>query len=410
MKKIFYSLLFLFFGYSTVLAQQQVTCGVFTFDVLITPVTCNGDCDGAIQISNISGGTPSYSYFWSTGSTVPSIFNLCADDYTVFISDAMGDTCSMTFTVTQPDSLLVFESVLDASCATCCDGDIVLISTGGSPPYTYVFTPSNPPGTFCPGNYSYCVTDANGCSTCDTVVVSFSNPITFVLTVTPVSCFGSSDGSICVDSLSGGTPPYVYSWNTTPTQAISCATNLSAGTYTVCVTDSNGTTVCNSATVTEPAPIQVTETITDASCATCCDGDIQLIVTGATPPYLVVFSSPSPYCPGNYNYCVLDYNNCSYCDSAEVSFTTSINEDNNSASFMLYPNPTTGSITIMPTTISNETFYISVFNLLGVELLTQSLTAGSSIDLSVYRNGIYLVRIVDKEGKEILVRKAILQR
>jgi len=77
---------------------------------------------------------------------------------------------------------------------------------------------------------------------------------------------------------------------------------------------------------------------------------------------------------------------------------------------MLYPNPTTGSITIMPTTISNETFYISVFNLLGVELLTQSLTAGSSIDLSVYRNGIYLVRIVDKEGKEILVRKAILQR
>jgi len=78
--------------------------------------------------------------------------------------------------------------------------------------------------------------------------------------------------------------------------------------------------VCNSATVTEPDSIQVTATVTDASCATCCDGDIQLIVTGGTPPYLVVFSSPSPYCPGNYNYCVLDYNNCSYCDSAEVSF------------------------------------------------------------------------------------------
>ena len=189
MKKIFYSLLFLFCAYLTLSAQQQVTCGVFTFDVLITPVTCNGDCDGAIQITNISGGTPSYTTFWSTGSTVPSIFNLCADDYTVFISDAMGDTCSMTFTVPQPDSLLVFESVTDASCAGCCDGNIVLTPTGGSPPYTYVFTPSNPPGTFCPGNYSYCVIDTNGCSTCDTAEVSFPTSINNNAEATTFSIF-----------------------------------------------------------------------------------------------------------------------------------------------------------------------------------------------------------------------------
>ncbi len=409
MKKIFYSLLFLFFGYSTVLAQQQVTCGVFTFDVLITPVTCNGNCDGAIQITNISGGTPSYTTFWSTGSTVPSIFNLCADDYTVFISDAMGDTCSMTFTVPQPAPILVSEIVTDASCATCCDGSIVLIPTGGTAPYTYVFTPSGSQG-FCPGNYSYCVFDANGCSTCGTVVVSFSNPITFILTVTPASCFGSSNGSICVDSLSGGTPPYVYSWNTTPSQNTSCAINLSAGTYIVCVTDSNGTTVCDSAIAPQPAPIQVSEIVTDASCASCCDGDIQLTVTGGTPPYLVVFSSPSPYCTGSYNYCVLDNNNCSFCDSATVSFTTFINEDNISGGFSIYPNPNNGNFNLSHN-LKSENYVLEIVDLMGKVVHQEKITTQKqTITNEQLSKGVYFIHLKSDTGKLVYTSKMSVVR
>lgn len=175
--KILHLLFVIFFANLTASAQQQVTCGIFTFDVIITPVTCNGDCDGAIQISNISGGTPPYTTFWSTGSTVPSIFNLCEGDYTIFISDNLGDTCSMTFTVSQPSPLQVTETVTNATCATCCDGAIVLTPIGGVAPYNYVFTPSNPPGNLCPDTYNWCVTNMIGCSTCDTVVVSFPTAI-----------------------------------------------------------------------------------------------------------------------------------------------------------------------------------------------------------------------------------------
>lgn len=251
-------------------AQQQVTCGVFTFDVLITPVLCNGNCDGAIQISNISGGTPSYSYLWSNGDTTQSISNLCADDYTVFISDAVNNTCTMTFTVTQPDSLLVFASVTDASCAGCCDGSIVLTPTGGTPPYNY------------------------------TLSDSLGFPIF---------------------------PPY---------------TNL---------------------------------------------------------------------CPSTYNWCVSDMNGCITCDTVVVSFATFINEHTNSTSFTVHPNPSTGKITITPSTSTNEIFYVTIYNLLGVELLTQSLTSNANtIDLTAYRKGIYLVRIVDKNGKQLFISRTVIQQ
>ena len=184
MKKIFYLLLFLFFGYSTVLAQQQVTCGVFTFDVLITPATCNGDCDGAIQITNISGGTPGYSYTWSpNGNTTPNPIGLCAGAYTVTITDAVNNTCTMTFTVPQPAPIQVFENITDASCSTCCDGGIVLTPTGGTAPYNYTLNDSlgnsifPPYSNLCPSTYNWCVTDANGCITCDTLVLSFPTSI-----------------------------------------------------------------------------------------------------------------------------------------------------------------------------------------------------------------------------------------
>ncbi|MFL3662785.1 MAG: T9SS type A sorting domain-containing protein [Flavobacteriales bacterium] len=255
MKKIFYSLLFLFFGYSTVLAQQQVTCGVFTFDVLITPATCNGDCDGAIQITNISGGTPPYNYFWSTGHTVPNPIGLCAGAYTVTITDAVNNTCTMTFTVPQP------------------------------------------------------------------------------------------------------------------------------------------------------APIQVSEIVTDASCASCCDGDIQLTVTGGTPPYLVVFSSPSPYCPGSYNYCVLDNNNCSFCDSATVSFTTFINEDNISGGFSVYPNPTKGIFTIEHN-LKGDNYILEIIDLMGKVVHQEKITTKKqTINTEQLSKGVYFVNLKSDTGKLVYTTK-----
>lgn len=204
MKKL-YLFLFLFCAYLTLSAQQQVTCGVFTFDVLITPVTCNGDCDGAIQITNISGGTPPYVYFWSTGATTPSINSLCAGNYTITIADVVNNTCTMTFAVPTPAPIQVSEIVTDASCPSCCDGAIVLTPTGGTPPYTYTLYDSlnsffPPYSNLCPNTYNWCVSDANGCITCDTLVLSFPTSIINNNIITDFSIFPNpNNGSFTIN-------------------------------------------------------------------------------------------------------------------------------------------------------------------------------------------------------------------
>lgn len=340
--KILYLLIVFSFANLTVSAQQY-TCGIFTFDAIITPPTCNGECDGSIQIYNLSGGTPPYFTLWPNGDTTPNPSGLCSGDYTVFISDNVGDTCSMILNV-----------------------------------------PITP-------------------------------PITFSLVVTNVSCYGFSDGSICAIGVNSGTPPYIYSWDTAPIQATPCATNLSAGTYSVCVTDSNGCTVCQSATVLELAEIQVTENVTDASCPSCCDGEIVLFPSGGSPPYWYQFTpsgSSNNLCPDTYNWCVTDVNGCSTCDTVVVSFPTSINIINNIVDFSIYPNPNNGNFSITHN-LKGENYVLEIVDVMGKVVHHQLLETKSndtSIDVHQLSNGIYFVTIFDNQTKEQIIKKLILQR
>src|SRR5439155_1148528 len=112
------------------------------------------------------------------------------------------------------------------------------------------------------GIYSVLVTDKNGCTT--TASVTLTQPVALSTTITSatfngsnVSCFGSSNGSIDL-TVAGGTTAYTYAWsNAQVTQDI---TNLTAGTYSVLVTDKNGCTATNIITLTQPAALTTTAT------------------------------------------------------------------------------------------------------------------------------------------------------
>ena len=331
------------FANVTASAQGAYTCGIFTFDAIITPPTCNGDCDGSIQIYNLTGGTPSYVTLWSNGDTTPNPSGLCSGDYTVFISDAGGDTCSMVLNVPTP------------------------------------------------------------------------LPITFSLVVTNVSCYGFSDGSICVNNLSGGSSSYDFSWNTTPIQWTPCTTNASAGTYTLCVTDANGCTVCQSATVLEPAEIQVFENVTDASCPSCCDGEIVLFPSGGSPPYWYQFTpsgSSNNLCPDTYNWCVTDVNGCSTCDTVVVSFPTSIQSIDFIVDFSIYPNPNDRNFTLSHN-LSNENYNIEIIDLMGKVVHHQLIKTKNnltSINTNQLSNGIYFITISSNDAIEKIVKKLVIQK
>ncbi len=139
-------------------------------------ITCNGECDGFIDVFAF-GGSPGYSYQWSHGPTTEQVLNLCAGIYTVTVTDITGCTNSNTTTIIEPDSISIAFQITNASCATCADGSLTAIVTGGTPPYSYLWNPGGLGSTtidsVLTGFYSLCVADDNLCLKCDSAFVDF---------------------------------------------------------------------------------------------------------------------------------------------------------------------------------------------------------------------------------------------
>jgi alpha-tubulin suppressor-like RCC1 family protein len=141
-----------------------------------TNISCNGN-DGIATAIPIGGWTP-YSYSWSTGATTATINNLSIGTYTATITDYWGFTATQTVTIAQSAALNSNLTSNNATCSSCNDGSATVIASGGTSPYTYSWSPNSATtatvSNLLPGNYTCCVTDANGCSTCSGVTVNFN--------------------------------------------------------------------------------------------------------------------------------------------------------------------------------------------------------------------------------------------
>ncbi len=199
--------------------------------------TCSYNTDGTIGLS-VSGGTPGYSYLWSTGDTSQGISGLGGGTYTVAYTDAYGCTDTDTIILSAPTVLTFTCLPTDVQCNGLGNGALDVTAAGGTPGYSYLW--SNGMTTedlsgLVPGNYSLVLTDQNGCMHSDSFAIAEPSPLAPSSVVTIDD--GVSNGAIDF-SLSGGVGPYTYLWsNGDTTQDIS---NLSFGIYTVTATDANG--------------------------------------------------------------------------------------------------------------------------------------------------------------------------
>lgn len=295
-----------------------------------TDVNCFGQSTGAIDVT-VNGGTTPYSYIWTNGSsfilstTTQDLSNLAADYYAVTVTDANGCLASTNTTITQPVAPLALTgTVNDVNCFGISDGAVDITVTGGTVPYTYVWSngASSQDITNVPaGVYTVAITDGLGCTINGQFTVLQPNAALTVSTTTePVTCFGFSDGAVN-SFVSGGTQPYTYAWsNSATTSSISL---VPTGIYTLTVTDAQGCTAFTGATVSQPTnALNVTISVTDPTCYGYSDGEIALTVTGGTQPYYfnwgnqneILLNNPSETLmnvpASSYLFRVRDDNNC----------------------------------------------------------------------------------------------------
>jgi len=298
---------------------------------------CFDSCNGIITVQG-SGGVSPYEYSINGGAlqTSPTFNNLCANpSYTINVQDAHGCPAPvLTDAITQPTAIVPqFVSAVQPTCNNGTNGSFVVTASGGTPggvtPYTYSvdggpFLANN--GSFSPesaGNHLVTVMDGNGCT--DTITVTVPNPppsSTFTTVDANVTCFGGSDGSVTVTVLGTGAP-YSFSWS--PGGATSQnITNLTAGTYTVTITDVNGCIVYGADSVnviTQPIQISASNTVTPPSCFGGSNGCISVTPSGGVAPFTNSWtngstsSNPCVFAAGTYSDTLTDANGCIYVDA-----------------------------------------------------------------------------------------------
>jgi subtilisin family serine protease len=350
---------------------------------VITDVDCNGDNSGAIDLS-VSASSGNETFDWGTQGTTEDISGLSAGNYNITVTSDEGCQTSETYTVSEPTAITVSESVTAAGCGLS-DGTASLSISGGTPGYTENWGVQNPntlpggthsytvtdgngcvysdnvtitnpgsptvtvssstnvscnggtdgagavnisggsapynedwgtanPSALGAGTYPVNVTDNNNCTGSTTVTITEPAAITTAPTITDVDCNGASTGVVNLNT-SGGTPTYTEDWSGENPSA------LSAGTYTVNITDNNGCVLAESVTVNEPSAITISSSIIAPTCNGDTDGSATLTISGGTPAYTEDWGANDQNLlgDGNYSVNITDANGCVVVENVVVT-------------------------------------------------------------------------------------------
>src|SRR5690554_6630373 len=254
---------------------------------------CFIDTSGSATVE-VVGGVPPLTYEWlPSGGTSSTADSLSAGIYTVTVTDAKNRSVTDTVTISSPDEILIDFEYENVSCNGQTDGWASVNPSGGVGPYSVLWSTNDTTDTISnliAGTYTVTITDANDCEITEDFDIIEPDVLTASVSAqNDVTVSGGNDGSATITA-TGGTAPYTYSWS--PSGGTSdTATGLTAGTYTVDITDDSGCTTDVTVVITEPMPLTITlVSQTNVSCNGGNDGEIIIDVVGDHPPFTYLWS------------------------------------------------------------------------------------------------------------------------
>jgi hypothetical protein len=298
---------------------------------VVTPDICNGNI-GAIDLSTT--GVAPVGVQWSNMAPSEDLSSIGAGAYTVTLTAGNGCTATQVFNVDNTSNTFSFSGAATPNtlCGTS-NGSVIITMTPAVGPY--VFTWSNSSSTqsqinVTPGTYTVTISDGGTCSAVATYIVADNSQAPQISGLpTDIDCFGDATGSISYN-VSGGQTPYQLNWSPAVANP-SAPQNLSAGNYTLSVTDASGCVTSATFSVTQPtAPLAVScQVLYGASMVNIADGATRFTLSGGTEPYLVDWTPGgqqgnvpagildiNTFLEGNYTVTVTDAKGC----TTECSF------------------------------------------------------------------------------------------
>src|SRR6185312_9299804 len=294
---------------------------------VVSSIACNG-ASGSI-LASVANGVGAYTYAWTpSGEKTALATGLSAGTYTVAITDANACPVSAVVVLTQPTKLIASANCTGASCGYN-NGTATVTVGGGVPAYTYLWKPSGETTAkatgLLAGAYTVTVTDNNNCTVTSSVTITQPPFVVASITsITPVSCFGRNDGGATASAI-GGPSPYVYIWSPNGGTG-NTATGLSAGNYTITITDNSGCSSTAKAIVTQSSLL--TATINTINGIPCYGGvgSATATVTGGTSPYTYLWAptggtgvTGTGLSAGSYTIGVIDNKGCGATASVNIT-------------------------------------------------------------------------------------------
>ncbi|MCF8458058.1 MAG: hypothetical protein K9H62_19165, partial [Bacteroidales bacterium] len=285
--------------------------------------SCYGAPNGQIE-ALVSNGNSPYLYNWDNGASSNLLSGLAAGTYNLTLTDQDGCQASTSFSLTQPDEIVLTSQTGNVLCNGGNNGWIDVATTGGTTTYTFAWSNGETGediDNLQAGSYTLTVTDQNNCTASIQIEITEPTALQIGFNSYMPYCYGESNGSVEVSPM-GGIEPISIQWDNGETGLENSV--LPSGTYCVTLTDLNGCQIDDCVEIVDPVQTVVNLSATNASCNGAADGTITTTVTSGSV-YIYSWSNGaetanlSNLSVGVYFLTAYDPQDCMFIDSIEVT-------------------------------------------------------------------------------------------